>query len=83
MLPPKDQRKRAEQRQGQAKPRADAVANVPTTETTSAIMPDNPATNAATQSKSIRCPYRFHAPLRKPPSQPVRADLKTAQCNLA
>lgn len=33
MLPPKDQRKRAEQRRGQAKPRADAVANVPTIET--------------------------------------------------
>ncbi|MER8931009.1 hypothetical protein [Mesorhizobium sp. M0859] len=33
MLPPKDQRKRAEQRQGQAKTRADAVANVPMTET--------------------------------------------------
>ncbi|MER8395399.1 hypothetical protein NKH10_26595 [Mesorhizobium sp. M1340] len=33
MLPPKDQRKRAEQRQEQAKTRADTVANVPTIET--------------------------------------------------
>ncbi|WP_352707969.1 hypothetical protein [Mesorhizobium sp. M0598] len=28
-------------------------------------------------------PYPFDAPWRKPPSQPVRAELKTAQRNLA